>query len=212
MGSLEFPATGRGPRPDAIHIKNPWFGKIAVLVCLLAYIVIRAPHGRRNAAVPIKEDRNGGLEIVLLTGAWIGSAILPLVWAVTGFPSHADFMLQPLPYALGLLLMVAGLWLFHRSHADLGTNWSVTLQTREDHRLITEGIYRRIRHPMYSAMFLLGIAHLLFVPNWIVAPAYLLSFGLLYLFRVAHEERLMLDRFGAEYEAYVQRTGRLLPR
>ena len=42
-------------------------------------------------------------------------------------------------------------------------------------------------------------------------PASLLTFGLLYLFRVAHEERMMLDRFGAEYRRYMGRTGRLFP-
>jgi protein-S-isoprenylcysteine O-methyltransferase Ste14 len=86
------------------------------------------------------------------------------------------------------------------------------LQVREEHRLVTNGIYRRIRHPMYASMFLLSMAHLFFVPNWIVAPAYLVSFGILYVFRVGREERMMLDRFGAEYEAYRRRSGRLLPR
>ena len=191
---------------------NPWFGKLAVLVCLIAYIIIRAPHGRRSTSVPIKEDRKGALEIVLLIGAWIGTTILPLVWVIANWPAWANFPLHPVAYALGVVLMFAGLWLFHRSHTDLETNWSVTLQTREDHRLVTTGIFKRIRHPMYSSMFLLGIAHLLFVPNCVVAPAYLLTFGLLYLLRVAKEERLMLDRFGAEYETYMQRTGRLIPR
>jgi protein-S-isoprenylcysteine O-methyltransferase Ste14 len=116
------------------------------------------------------------------------------------------------PYALGLLAMAAGLWLFYRSHADLGTNWSVTLQTREGHQLVTTGVYARIRHPMYSAMFLIGLGHLLFIPNWVVAPAYLLSFGVLYLFRVGHEERMMLDSFGPEYQNYIQQSGRLFPK
>ena len=47
--------------------------------------------------------------------------------------------------------------------------------------------------------------------NWIVGPVYLLSFGILYMFRIAREERLMLDRFGPEYEAYTRRSGRLFP-
>jgi protein-S-isoprenylcysteine O-methyltransferase Ste14 len=50
------------------------------------------------------------------------------------------------------MCLVIGLWLFYRSHADLGTNWSITLEIREQHRLITQGVYRRIRHPMYSAL------------------------------------------------------------
>ncbi len=123
----------------------------------------------------------------------------------------ADYRLYPLPYALGLGIMVVGLWLFYRSHADLGTNWSVTLQMRENHGLVTYGVYSVIRHPMYSSMFLIGIAQLLFLPNWIAGPAYLLSFGVLYIFRVRVEERMMLDQFGAEYEQYMRQTGRLIP-
>ena len=62
-----------------------------------------------------------------------------------------------------------------------------------------------------SSMFLMSIAHLLFVPTWIVAPAYLLSFRMLYVFRVAQEKRMMLDRFGSDYQTYMRQTGRLIP-
>jgi protein-S-isoprenylcysteine O-methyltransferase Ste14 len=65
---------------------------------------------------------------------------------------------------------------------------------------------------MYSAMTLQGIGQVLVLSNWIVGPAWLVTFGILYLIRVGHEERMMLDRFGSEYETYMQTTGRLLPR
>ncbi|MCH8149128.1 MAG: isoprenylcysteine carboxylmethyltransferase family protein [Planctomycetes bacterium] len=191
---------------------NPWYGKSAVIVSLVVYIIIRAPHGRRSMKVPIAEDRKGGLEIGLLIGAWLGTTIVPVVWITTSLFAVAEYTLHPVPYGVGLGMMVLGLWLFYCSHTDLGTNWSVTLQTREEHSLVTTGIYSRIRHPMYSSMFALGVAQALFLPNWIVGPAYLVSFGLLYVFRVRIEERMMLDRFGTEYEDYVQRTGRLIPR
>jgi protein-S-isoprenylcysteine O-methyltransferase Ste14 len=191
---------------------NLWFAKGAVIFCFLAYCVIRAPHGNRSKTVPIAENRLGKLDAWLLLGAFVGTTLIPLVWAATGFPSGTDYPLHPALYAVGIALMLAGLWLFHRSHVDLGTNWSITLQVRENHRLVTNGIYRKIRHPMYASMFLLGIAHLLFVPNWIVGPAYLASFWLLYAIRVGREERMMLDRFGAEYEEYRRRTGRVMPK
>jgi protein-S-isoprenylcysteine O-methyltransferase Ste14 len=40
----------------------------------------------------------------------------------------------------------------------------------------------------------------------------LLAFGTLYFLRVANEERMMLDQFGADYQRYRERTGRLLPK
>jgi protein-S-isoprenylcysteine O-methyltransferase Ste14 len=190
---------------------NPWFGKAAVLGVFIAYIAIRAPHGHRSRNIGIAEDRKGALEIALLLGATLGATLLPILWVATGFPARADYPLHPVPYGLGVAMAVGALWLFHRSHADLGTNWSITLQTRENHNLVTNGVYRRIRHPMYASFFLLGIAHVLFVPNWIVGPVYLLSFGVLYLLRVGREERMMRDRFGRDYDDYMRRSGRLWP-
>ena len=89
---------------------------------------------------------------------------------------------------------------------------SITLELREQHRLITEGVYRRIRHPMYAALFIYAIGQTLVVPNWVAGPSYLVAFGILYLLRVGPEERMMSEAFGDDYENYVRRTGRVLPR
>lgn len=191
---------------------NIWFAKIAVLFSILSFIFIRWPHGTRSGRVRVAEDRKSRLEIALLLLATIGTTLVPVVWVTTRLLAFADYSLHPLPYSLGVGTMVFGLWLLYRSHADLGTNWSVTLQMRENHGLVTSGVYSVIRHPMYSSMFLLGIAQLLFLPNWLAGPGYLVSFGLLYIFRVRVEERMMLDQFGTEYEQYMRQAGRLIPR
>jgi protein-S-isoprenylcysteine O-methyltransferase Ste14 len=191
---------------------DPLFGKIAVFVSLLLFVLIRWPHGNRYQSLQVSENRRGKLETALLTLAGVGTTLIPIVWITSGFPSAADYPLHPIPFAIGLVLMLFGLWLFYRSHADLGINWSATLQIRDGHQLVTSGIYSRLRHPMYASMFLLGVAQVLFLPNWIAGPAYLVSFGTLYVFRFKIEERMMLDRFGEEYKSYMQRTGRLIPR
>ncbi len=191
---------------------NPWFGRLAVFVNLLAHVIIRWPHGNRYKKFKVVEDRKGSLEVALLTGAVLGTTLIPLLWVVTPLLAFADYPLYAVPFGIGIVLMLLGLWLFYRSHNELGLNWSITLQMREHHSLVTDGIYSRIRHPMYSAMLLLGVAQVLFCPNWIAGPAYLLSFGLAYLLRVQAEERMMVDRFGAEYEEYMRKTGRVTPR
>lgn len=109
------------------------------------------------------------------------------------------------------MCLVAGLWWFHRSHSDLGAYWSVTLELRENHRLITRGVYRHVRHPMYAALFLYSIGQALMLPNWIAGPSYFVAFGILFALRVGAEERMMLEAFGNEYAAYRARTKLLVP-
>ena len=55
----------------------------------------------------------------------------------------------------------------NETNADLGTYWSITLEVRESHRLITQGVYRRVRHPMYAALFRYSIGQALVLPNWV---------------------------------------------
>src|SRR6185369_2576242 len=107
----------------------------------------------------------------------------------------------------GLAVMAVAAALFYRSHADLGRNWSTTLTVRQEHTLITSGVYSRIRHPMYSSMVLLSLGQVLVVPNWIGGLAGPIAVALFLSARVGHEERMMQDTFGDEYRAYAARTG-----
>jgi protein-S-isoprenylcysteine O-methyltransferase Ste14 len=108
--------------------------------------------------------------------------------------------------------MMAALLLFYRSHADLGPNWSATLELRRGHTLITNGVYRSIRHPMYAAILLWDLAQGLLLSNWLAGWGAFVTFALLYVARAPREERMMCDAFGDDYRAYMRRTGRLFPR
>ena len=189
---------------------NPWIAKAVILTASVVMVVIRAPHGQRSRTVKVATNYQGTLESRLLALAWAGFFV-PLIWIASPAFSFAEYPLRAAPLAAGILCLVAGLWLFYRSHADLGTNWSVTLQVREQHRLITRGVYRRIRHPMYAALLLYGVGQALALPNWIAGPSYVVAFGILYAFRVGAEERMMLAQFGDDYAAYMTRTKRLVP-
>jgi len=146
----------------------------------------------------------------LLTVAWIGFFV-PLIWVVSPAFSFAEYPLYAGLLVAGVVCLVAGLWLFYRSHADLGTNWSITLEVREGHRLVTHGIYRHVRHPMYLALLLYSLGQTLVIPNWVAGPSYLVTFGVLFVLRVGPEERLMREEFGKDYESYMARTRRLVP-
>jgi protein-S-isoprenylcysteine O-methyltransferase Ste14 len=189
---------------------DPWVAKAAVLVSSIVMVVIRAPHGQRSRGVRVAKSRKGPLEVALLTIAWLGFFV-PLIWVATPVLAFADYPLRSGPFVAGVVGLAVGLWFFHRSHADLGTNWSVTLEVRENHRLVTHGIYRRIRHPMYMALGLYSLGQALALPNWVAGPSYLVGFGLLFALRLGPEERMMREEFGADYDAYVTRTKRIIP-
>lgn len=189
---------------------NPCFAKTAIVLGNILMIAIRAPHGQRSRKIKVVKSQKGALEIVLLALAWV-AFVLPLIWVATPLLAFADYPLRPIPFAAGVVGIAVGLWFLYRSHADLGTNWSITLEVREKHQLVTQGVYRRIRHPMYLALFLYSIGQVLALPNWVAGPSYLVAFTLLFALRVRREERMMQEEFGKDYEAYMTRTKRLIP-
>jgi protein-S-isoprenylcysteine O-methyltransferase Ste14 len=189
---------------------SPWFGKVIIVASSIVMVIIRAPHGQRSRGVKVVRSSRGSLEIVLLTLAWV-AFFVPLLWVASPVFAFADYSLHPLPLLAGVVCLAVGLWLFARSHADLGTNWSITLEIRERHQLVTQGIYRHLRHPMYSALLLYSLGQALVVPNWIAGPSYGVAMALLFAFRLGPEERMMLDEFGKDYEEYRERSKRLVP-
>ena len=189
---------------------NPWLAKAVILASSIVMVIIRAPHGQRSRGVKVVRSGRGALEAVLLTLAWV-SFFVPLVWVATPVFAFADYPLRPVPLLAGIVCLAVGLWLFARSHVDLGTNWSITLEVREKHQLVTHGIYRTLRHPMYSALLLYSLGQALVVPNWIAGPSYAVAMSLLVALRLGPEERMMLEEFGKDYEAYRARTKRLVP-
>jgi protein-S-isoprenylcysteine O-methyltransferase Ste14 len=199
-------ASGRHPRT----FMNPWFAKAVVLAASIAMIAIRAPHGQRSRSVPVVKQARSRLEGGVLLFA-ILCFFVPLVWVASDAFAFAEFELRLTPLVVGAVVLAASLWLFHRSHVDLGRNWSVTLEVREGHVLVTHGVYRTIRHPMYSALIAYGVGQALVVPNWIAGPSYLAAMLVVFSTRLGPEERLMREQFGAQYDDYRARTKRLVP-
>jgi len=178
---------------------------------LVGWYIIRHPFERRARKIRVNTSLLDWRERALLGAAFLGLLVIPAIYAVSGFPAALDRPFLPAVAWLGLAPLIGALWLFRRSHADLGRNWSITLQMRDEHALVKSGVYRLIRHPMYSSFFLLGIAQLLLLPNWFAGIAGPVGAGILYGFRVRREERMMLEFFGDEYRAYMAETKRIVP-
>jgi protein-S-isoprenylcysteine O-methyltransferase Ste14 len=190
---------------------TPTIAKIFFVCCVVGWWLIRFPHERKVRKNAIKTDQRDKTELLLLGISLTGLGIIPIIYVFTGFPAFANRSFIPALAWLGVAAGLFSLWLFWRTHKDLGRNWSVSLEVRDKHELITGGVYRYVRHPMYSAFFLWALAQFLLLPNWVAALSGVVGFGTLYLFRVGREEKLMLDAFGEQYRAYMERTARIVP-
>jgi protein-S-isoprenylcysteine O-methyltransferase Ste14 len=191
------------------------FFNVVYFLGIVGEILIRFPHERKRREQRIVVEDATAREQAVLGSLAIGILLIPLVYALTPFLKRADYSVSERTSkrmgALGSLLFVLGLWLFYRSHADLGRNWSPLLQIREEHELVTDGVYRYLRHPMYTSQLLWVLAQPLLLHNWIAGWSGLPVFLLFPLVRVPHEERMMEAQFGDAYRAYKQRTGGILP-
>ena len=186
--------------------------EIIFSVGFLAYIVIRGVFEQRSkkAGKITKQVRRGEVAVILVMA--FGTMILPIVYLVSPLLNFANYQLpQFAPYA-GTVIMLAALALFWKSHADLAEHWSRTLEMREGHKLVTHGIYRSVRHPMYTAIALFSLAQGLLLQNWLAGWSALAGFVVLYVVRVGNEEHMMTEHFGDQYREYVSKTGRLFPR
>jgi protein-S-isoprenylcysteine O-methyltransferase Ste14 len=185
--------------------------KVIFVAMVIGWYVIRYEYARRSRREKIVRSARGPVETALLLMSLTGLGLVPLVYVATGIPRFTAYSFHPLFAWLGLFFAIAALGMFHLTHRALGRNWSISLDVREGHQLITDGVYRRVRHPMYAAFWLWAIAQALLLPNWIAGLAGLVGFGTLFFGRVAREERMMLEAFGDSYRAYMARTGRVFP-
>jgi len=176
-------------------------GFVAFLIALIAARRRRGPRdpGERRSARSL-----------------IGIAVQCIAFFATGFgvgpamldPLSATALIEAVVIAL---LMATTVWLFAWASRTMGRNWSVVARTRSDHELVTTGPFAYLRHPIYTALALLLIALAIAYGNAarlvLALPIYVLGTWL----RIAEEERLLHDAFGAAYVAYAARVKRFVP-
>ncbi len=186
--------------------------QVFYLIGLLVGSFIRVWYGKKYKQDKKAIFREEGFSVGLLASLWGVAILLPLMHMFTQWISFADHDIPAWVGWIGVATFGIALWLLWRSHADLGQNWRVAAELRKEHKLVTSGVFRYMRHPMYSAHWLWGVAQALLIQNWVAGLASLVIFLPLYLLRVRREEQMMLAQFGEEYRSYMNRTNRIFPR
>jgi len=184
---------------------------LGILVALVA--VVRTHYqiqARRSGPVTQFESP---LNIALRgTAGLAGFAILILYLAKPDLLAWASLALPAWLRWIGAVLGAAAVLLLAWVHHELGRNFSGTLHLRAEHTLVTTGPYRRIRHPMYTALFGIVLSFFLLSANWLIGAIFVGGLSAVLISRVAKEEAVMREKFGAQYQTWAAHTGRFLPR
>ena len=188
--------------------------RIALLAIVLAVFPIGIYYRVRSQATGESLDRWQEGLFILTTLRPVGVLLWLGVIAYLLNPAWMAWSSAPLPAWLrwtGIAMCAVGggllIWTFRR----LGKNLTDTVVTRREHTLVTNGPYRWVRHPFYVSGGLFAVGTSLVAANWFLFVSSVL-FICLIVIRTRIEEENLLTRFGGSYRAYMERTGRFMPR
>lgn len=93
----------------------------------------------------------------------------------------------------------------------LGRFFTISVRVHDEHQVVQHGIYRYIRHPAYTGLWLINLGFVTLFASPLAYAAYLVfgTPGLIY--RILVEEQMLVEQFGDEYRAYMRKTKRLIP-
>ena len=185
--------------------------KIIYFIELMVATTIRKIYtsGKKESNLIIQKKSTIELIFLVLNGVGM---IVPIIYVFSSVLDFANYSLPNWVGWAGIVIFALAIWLLWRSHHDLGRHWTVTVALRDDHELITSGVYRYIRHPMYSAHLIWAIAQIMILHNWIAGYSFLIVQIPFYLIRIKNEEAMMIEQFGDAYKTYMEETDRLIPK
>ena len=196
---------------------NETLFRIILPVVMIGYILPRAYYLRKarrsnpQGESHLQNVTESKVRLALLGISGMGANLLSVVWSIhPAWLSWSSMLLPNWLRWIGAAVGLVAVWLGYPSYRTLGSSLSPTLKTTESHHLVAQGIYRWVRHPIYTSIFTLLAAYFLLNANWLIGVSGLF-YSLLIMERVGHEERMMLDTYGEEYRHYMQRTGRFFP-
>jgi len=190
-----------------------WIFRISLIVIFSLFSIIRIQYQRivqkAGYKTVIEESKKYSVFLSILICFEVFTLFLFLF-----LPELFSWSNLPLPIWLrwlGVFLAAAALTLFIWVHQHLGNNFSVKLRIKDTQKLIASGPYQWIRHPMYSAFYILHIASFLLIANWFIGITWITGLTLIIILRTDREEAMMIQAFGDDYRSYIDRTGKFTP-
>jgi len=199
------------------------FFRLSFLALWALIAVVRGYYGRKtkthSTIAGVKEKLETAIaEEDMGTGFKIFTAII----SVIGFAGLILYLLSPpwwtwtiIPLGewiqwSGIAIALVPIFFLIWVHRHLDRQWSIALELREDHQLITSGPYRYVRHPMYLGIFVYTMGLMMVSLDVLVVLFFAFTIWVNYR-RIPREEQMLVQEFGDEYIEYIKRSGRLLP-
>lgn len=186
--------------------------KIIFVIYVILLALLRLPQHLKYRKKKTPLFKVSKSEYVTFTLAFLGMLIIPLIHLVTGLLDGFKMGLPDWARLLGPVLGAFGLILLWWVHWILGHHWAPIPEIEKDHKLLMDGPYKYMRHPMYTAFYMLIIGAWLALSNWMVGVMSVFSWYIFCKVRIMHEEKVLIKEFGDEYREYMKRVGSLLPK
>ncbi len=139
-----------------------------------------------------------------------------LVWALQRRPFLSpliedQYILNIILQILAIAVVIFSIWLATSAIRELGKQWSFAARLIEEHKLVTSGVYRIVRHPIYTAMLGMLLATGIVFTHWIVLIIAVIVFLVGTRIRTSAEEKLLRAAFPVEYDEFAARIPALVP-
>jgi len=192
---------------------HQWLHVIVLGIVLLCWVALGCAFFLRKRPPRAPEV---GRDRMWILGLLVQGVSVGMVWTVRR-PMFTPMAPLGAPFEIGLALLavalaVGAVWVLVAAERALGRQFAYQARLVEGHKLITEGPYRRVRHPMYSSLFGLTLATAVAYSHWMVLPPFVIVYAVGTALRIRSEERLLRKAFGPEFESYARRVPAVIPR
>ena len=150
--------------------------------------------------------------MIALSFAIVGYFIVIALWLL--FPLLTGFFQLPIPLLIrwsGVGIAVVAIILLFWTHHTLGKQYSAKLEIQKEHKLIVEGPYKIVRHPMYIVFILFPVSLSIISANLLII-IFTILIALPFHWISQQEEKMLIEQFGDEYLEYQKTTGRFVPK
>jgi protein-S-isoprenylcysteine O-methyltransferase Ste14 len=192
--------------------ERPYQYTLIILFFLLAVIGVYHRIKAAQSAEKISRRKEGAFIMIVLRlfgfSMWLAIILYminPQWMAWSSLP--LDPQVRWIGAALGAIAIPLLYWMF----ASLGKNITDTVEIRKEHKMVTDGPYRYIRHPMYlfSLIYMCGMS--MAAANWFILASGCITLMML-VFRTPIEEAELIEKFGDQYRNYMKSTGLFFPK